>query len=1154
MSEHVVRIHPERRHYNRWVRNQTLEDYALRYTATQGRRWTCGQVANTAIGAGSFLALEAIGAAITLHYGFTNAAIAIATVAALIFGLSLPIAYHAARAGVDIDLLARGSGFGYLGSTVTSLIYASFTFLFFAIEAAIMATALELWLGWPLSVGYIVSSFVVIPVVLYGITLIGRFQRLSQPLWIVLQLAPFVFLAWHGGAPFAEWLAFEGGATLEGSGFDWLRFGAASAVLFSLVAQIGEQVDYLRFLPVRTRANRLRWWAALLVAGPGWIGIGALKLFAGSVLVVFALQAGTAAAHVADPVHMYLAAWTELLSAELALATTAIFVIVCQLKINVTNAYAGSIAWSNFFSRLTHSHPGRVVWVVFNVAIALLLMELGVYRSLEHTLGLYSIVAVAWIGALASDLAIAQPLGLRPAGVEFRRAHLYDINPVGIGAMAAGATLGLAARTGAFGTLAQALAGFVALAAAIALVPLLARLTRGRFYLAERDVGSAIADTVPQDADHGPAAEATCRVCEHRFEARDLTGCPAYGGPICSLCCTLDNRCEDRCRPGARASAQVLGLVDRLVPASLRGVARSPIARYLATLAIVALALAAVTTLVYLESTGTQDVERAAVARALQHLLVVLLIVAGVVTWIFLLISDSRRAARLESAQQNALLVSEVEAHELTERALEAAKEVAEAANQAKSRYLVGLSHELRSPLNSILGYAQLIDGDPAIPAGRRNAVRVIRQSSDHLAGLIESLLDISKIEAGRFTIVRERIELRVLLDQIADMFRLQARAQGLSFDFAMAPGVPALVHADGRRLRQVLINLLTNAIRYTHEGGVRFDVAYRSQVAEFSVVDTGVGISAADRERVFNAFETVAVARGAGRGTGLGLTITKLLAEIMGGDITLRSEPGVGSTFTVRLLLSSIEAPLEHRSKARVTGYTGPRRRIGVVEDDPAQRSLMTDLLEPLGFEVSAWADAESCLASLAGLDVDVFLLDISLPGMDGRELERELRAMFGAGTAMITVSANVDERAGGHIHDSSRLNHFLKPIDLDALLERLRTLLGFEWEEAAEVARSAAVSGTCASTTERFVPPDGATLDALEKLASIGHAAGLRDALRRLERDRPATGDFVTATLHRLERYDLAGVDAMLEGARAARTAADAPGTALETARGGP
>ena len=240
-QQRIVRV---RRSYNQWVANQTLEDYALRFTAKSARKWSSLRVANTAIGAISFLALEAIGGAITINYGFANATVAILTVSGLIFLTGLPIAYYAATYGVDIDLLTRGAGFGYIGSTVTSLIYASFTFLFFAIEAAIMSLALELWFHLPLFLGYIVSSVVVIPLVTHGITFISRLQLWTQPIWIALHILPFVFIAMSDAGSFEGWTHYRRTRRNEGQSFSLLQFGAASTVVFSLIAQIGEQVDF----------------------------------------------------------------------------------------------------------------------------------------------------------------------------------------------------------------------------------------------------------------------------------------------------------------------------------------------------------------------------------------------------------------------------------------------------------------------------------------------------------------------------------------------------------------------------------------------------------------------------------------------------------------------------------------------------------------------------------------------------------------------------------------------------------------------------------------------------------------------------------------------------------------------------------------------
>ncbi|MEK9766300.1 MAG: hybrid sensor histidine kinase/response regulator, partial [Thalassolituus sp.] len=570
MADHQLLTN--RRSYNRWVANQTLEDFALRFTAKDSRHWSAARVSNTALGAISFLALEAIGAAITLVYGVESSVIAIMVVSAFIFLTAIPISYYAARYGVDSALLTRGAGFGYIGSTVTSLIYASFTFIFMALESAIMASAMEILFGVPLWLGYLISALVVIPLVTHGITLISRFQLWTQPIWLLLQVLPFVFILWHESQALENWMTFdEQLAPGEGRGFNLIHFGAASAVIFALIAQIGEQVDFLRFLPEPAKGQRLRWWTALMVGGPGWIVLGAVKILAGSFLVVLALNHGLAPDLAADPTRMYAIAFGYLSSSPLTvMALTGIFVVLCQVKINVTNAYAGSIAWSNFFSRLTHSHPGRVVWLFFNVMIALLVMALGVYESLEHILGIYSNVAVAWVGALVADLVINKPLGLSPKHIEFKRAYLYDINPVGFGSMLLASLAGILAYIGVWGDTLQALSSFVALLTAFAIAPVIAVLTRGRYYLARDVIPVAELGELTPVSELGSTklhcVKLRCVVCDNHFDHEDMATCPAYKGHICSLCCTLESRCHDQCKTGARFSEQTEALLTAILP------------------------------------------------------------------------------------------------------------------------------------------------------------------------------------------------------------------------------------------------------------------------------------------------------------------------------------------------------------------------------------------------------------------------------------------------------------------------------------------------------------------------------------------------------------------------------------------------------------
>jgi signal transduction histidine kinase len=760
-QQRIVRV---RRNYNQWVANQTLEDYALRFTAKTARRWSSLRVANTAIGAVSFLALEAIGGSITVNYGFVNGSAAILVVGVLILLTSLPIAYYAATYGVDIDLLTRGAGFGYLGSTITSLIYASFTFLFFAIEAAIMSLAFEMCLGIPLFVGYVLSSLIVIPLVTHGITFISRFQSWTQPVWIVLHLIPFVFIAAADSASFERWTNFSGLAGAEGGSFNLVLFGTAATVVFSLIAQIGEQVDFLRFLPPRNEANKRAWWVAYLAAGPGWIIPGMLKLLAGSFLAFLAVEHFVPLPKAVEPTRMYLVAFEYVFSSpQMALAFTGAFVVISQLKINVTNAYAGSIAWSNFFSRLTHSHPGRVVWLVFNVTIALMLMELGIFKILEHALGLYSIVAVSWVSALVADLVINKPLGLSPAGIEFKRAHLYDINPVGVGAMFAATVAGIAAFSGVLGTTMQSLSAFFALAVAFVMAPLIAWATQGRFYVAR----------APWQNWNGQEV-IRCSICEHHFEAEDMAHCPAYSGAICSLCCSLETRCRDFCKPQARISNQLLGWFGEALPERAVRLLNTHAGRYLGVLLLFVGVIGAVLSLVYFLISLDMDGQRAVLASTLWTVFFILTIIAGVAAWLFVLAQESRHVAEEETRRQTDLLMNEIEAHKRTDAKLQKAKEAAEAANTAKSRHVVGLSHELRTPLNAILGYAQLLERDQAIPPPRINAIKVVRRSAEHLSGLIDGLLDISKIEAGRFHLSRNEVQLSDFLDEIVAMFRLR--------------------------------------------------------------------------------------------------------------------------------------------------------------------------------------------------------------------------------------------------------------------------------------------------------------------------------------------------------------------------------------------
>ena len=1102
------RIDRVRRQYNQWVANQTLEDYALRFTAKSARRWSAARVANTALGAISFLAMEAIGGTITLNYGVTNATAAILVVSVIIFCCGMPIAYYAAKCGIDIDLLTRGAGFGYIGSTVTSLIYASFTFIFFAIEAVILASALEMCFGIPRPVGYLISAVVIIPLVAYGITLISRFQLWTQPLWVILHIIPFAAIAWHNPHSFTEWRKFSGEHGDLNGHFDLLLFGVAASVVFSLVAQIGEQVDFLRFLPRDRRGSRVSWWMALMSAGPGWIVLGALKLLAGSFLAFFALSHGVPPEEAAEPAHMYLEAFRYVLSQpELALALTGTFVILSQVKINVTNAYAGSIAWSNFFSRLTHSHPGRVVWLVFNVIVALLLMEIGVYKALEQTLALYSNVAIAWVGALVADLVVNKPLGLRPQQIEFKRAHLYDVNPVGVGAMTIATIVSISAFYGLFGPTAKALSAFIALAAAFLTAPAIAWATGGKYYIARK----------PKRSWQNIEAIQCC-ICEHSFEPEDMASCPAYAGPICSLCCSLDARCHDLCKPHARIQAQVSETLGRLMPRPIYARINSQLGHYVGVFVVSAGLVALVLGLIYLQTSANVHGENELVSDVLWKVFFSLSIIIGVVAWLFVLAQQSRRAAEAETRRQTTLLIQEIDAHKRTDAELHRAKEVAESANLAKSRYVVGLSHELRSPLNAISGYAQLLEQDTTLGPKPRDQVRVVRRSADHLSGLIDGILDISKIEAGRLYLSRDEVRLGEFLDQLVGMFRLQAAAKGIDFVFRRPASLPRVVYADEKRLRQVLINLLSNAIKFTQTGSVQFVVHYRSPVAEFEVIDTGPGIRGDDLERIFAPFERGALGVSQPQtGTGLGLTISRLLAGVMGGDIKVTSTVGTGSTFKVKILLSEVTNPQRIAPvEAPVSGYHGARKTILVTDDDPVHRDLLREVLTPLGFILLSAPDGAGCLALAQHCRPDLFLLDISMPTMDGWAVAEALRASGHHQARILMVSASALEAHGAPLAQPFHDGYLMKPIDIPRLLETIRQLLKIEWQYGSE---EIAVPFWHPETGSK---PPARHIEALIGLGQIGYVKGIQLKLDEIGSEHPEHADFVAQMRSLVERFD--------------------------------
>ena len=516
---------------------ETLEDYTLRFAPRSYRRWSTGVVATSALGGIAYLADFAIGANIGISHGTTNALWGIAVFAVVVVLTGLPLAYYAARYNLDLDLITRGSGFGYYGSVVSNVVFATFTFIFFALEGSIMAQGLQLGLGVPLWLGYLLSTVVIFPLVVYGMTVLSRLQVWTTPLWLVLMVIPFGYLLVAHPESIDAFLAYRGEDDRSPNVGSALL---AAGVCLSLIAQIAEQIDYLRFMPPKTPQNARRWWTAVLLAGPGWVLFGAAKQVIGLFLAVWVIATVADGAAVANqPVHQFLEIYRDLMPGWLAMTLAVVLVVISQVKINVTNAYSGSLAWTNSVTRLTGRYPGRLVFLAVNLAIALVLMEADMFDFLNTILGFYANCGIAWVVVVATDIAVNKYLlGISPKEPEFRRGMLYAVNPVGFVSMLVAAGVSIVCFFGGLGETLRPYSPLVAIGLAFVLPPVLAVATRGRYYLRRTDDGI----DVPMYDEHGnPSGETlTCHVCRQDYERPDMAACATHGAHVCSLCLSTD--------------------------------------------------------------------------------------------------------------------------------------------------------------------------------------------------------------------------------------------------------------------------------------------------------------------------------------------------------------------------------------------------------------------------------------------------------------------------------------------------------------------------------------------------------------------------------------------------------------------------------------
>ncbi|MCV6636615.1 ATP-binding protein [Candidatus Albibeggiatoa sp. nov. NOAA] len=456
----------------------------------------------------------------------------------------------------------------------------------------------------------------------------------------------------------------------------------------------------------------------------------------------------------------------------------------------------------------------------------------------------------------------------------------------------------------------------------------------------------------------------------------------------------------------------------------------------------------------------------------------------------------------------------DISAQKQVEEDLRKSKEAADVANQAKSTFLANMSHELRTPLNGILGYAQILGRDVDLTEKQKEGTQIIQRSGEYLLTLINDILDLSKIEANRIELYPTDFNFNDFLQSIVELFQIRAEQKGISFMFEPITTLPLGVRADEKRLRQTLINLLANAIKFTEHGGVILKVGCEDGKMRFQVEDTGVGISEQDLQHIFKPFQQAGSSEHKAEGTGLGLTITKRIIDMMGGELHVRSTKGQGSCFWITLALPEasnlVKAHQTQTPYQHILGYKGKRHTLLVIDDKKENRMVLNSLLSPLDFNI---IEAEN---GLEGLDMvqahrpDLVMTDLVMPKLDGFELSRRLRTMPEFQTLpIIVVSASVFDYHQEQSFAAGCSAFIPKPVHADVLFTYLQEYLNLEWIYGAEdIESDQALDATISSNNDETDLTNEWTLSAeqanqLYDLAMQGDMMGLSEYVDELSKE---------------------------------------------------